>query len=205
MFQCYMFSALYKRIHSTTCNIICIIMFCLFLKFLVIILILTRIRSHKFGQYSLHYFCLIRDLKPRNIMISQTGTAKICDFGISRIKEHTYLTTENLDRGTAPYMAPECFSRDCGLTEKCDIYSFGVVLYECVTGLMPWAECRDPFVIAYQVGALKRRPTFPESLSIPDPLKTLIETCWHANPAQRPTSSDVLHVLCCVQSQLENN
>ena len=103
-------------------------------------------------------------------MINGAGTAKICDFGISRIKEHTFLTTKKLDIGTAPYMAPECFS-GCGTNEKCDIYSFGIILHECVTGLKPWVDCPHPFNVAYQVSCLNNRPPFPRSAQVPELVK----------------------------------
>jgi len=54
------------------------------------------------------------------------------------MKAHTYIMTKHADAGTIAYMAPECFAGEFGVTEKSDVYSLGVLLWECITGSRPW-------------------------------------------------------------------
>ena len=137
-------------------------------------------------------------------MISSTGQAKIGDFGISRFKQETYLSTKHLDVGTIAYMAPECFLGDGrGITEKCDIYSFAIILWECLTGERPWSKCPNQVGIISQVVVLDTRPEFPKSVAIPESLKRLIRSCWRKNPRERPSSGEILKKLTDTHHQLQ--
>lgn len=103
-----------------------------------------------------------RDLKPGNILLNSSGVAKIADFGISRMKAATYLKTQHAEVGTVAYMAPECFSSEWGISEKSDVYSLGVILWECVTGQRPWSEYGHQMAIVFQVVQCDRRLPFPK-------------------------------------------
>ena len=155
------------------------------------------------GLWYLHPSVVHRDLKPQNIMLSSSGTAKIGDFGISRIKQNTYLSTKHYDAGTVTYMAPECFSSAGGVTEKSDIYSLGIILWECLTGLKPWANCAHQLGIIYQVIQCNNRPEFPKNSAIPESLKRLVKSCWRTNPRERPSSGDILKKLTGLLNRLQ--
>lgn len=83
----------------------------------------------------------------------------LADFGLSRMKVHTYLSTQHVTAGTAGYMAPECFE-GAAVGEKADIYSLGCMLWECVMGERPWKGL-NVVQVAYQVRTLGRPSLFP--------------------------------------------
>jgi serine/threonine protein kinase len=87
-----------------------------------------------------------RDIKPANILISKKGEVKLTDFGIAHDKaiDTDGLTKEGMTLGTPSYMAPEQF-RDAGSVDgRADVYSAGVLLYECLTGRKPFAGSSLP-------------------------------------------------------------
>ncbi|MDB5306030.1 MAG: hypothetical protein JWO38_232 [Gemmataceae bacterium] len=79
-----------------------------------------------------------RDLKPSNLMITREGTLKLTDFGIAKDTDVTALTGANSTIGTAAYMSPEQCKGDRNLTNKSDLYSLGIVLFELLTGRKPF-------------------------------------------------------------------
>ncbi len=107
-----------------------------------------------------------RDLKPHNIMIDRDGNAKIMDFGIARSLHAKGLTAAGLTIGTPEYMSPEQ-AEARALDRRSDIYSLGVILYEMVTGRVPF-EGETPLSIA-----LKHRTEPPRD---PKQLNTQIST-----------------------------
>jgi len=90
-----------------------------------------------------------RDIKPGNIMVDQNGTAKLTDFGISRIKnEQTRITRTMASMGTPDYMAPEQTTDVKTADARADIYALGIVLYELIAGKVPKGAFNPPSVAA---------------------------------------------------------
>lgn len=130
------------------------------------------------------------DLKPQNILLDKNGRAKVADFGIAKFKKGTYvdLTSAPMMNGTPSYMAPELFSAG-HVSEKCDIYSLGMLIWECVSRSEPWKELEFPVQVVMAVAVQTRRPEIPAEC--PKPLERLIRRCWSEEPWRRPSGSEI--------------
>nr|CAB3446747.1 unnamed protein product [Digitaria exilis] len=114
-----------------------------------------------------------RDLKSPNLLVDRKYTVKVCDFGLSRLKANTFLSSKTA-AGTPEWMAPEVL-RDELSNEKSDVYSFGVILWELMTLQQPWSNLNPAQVVA-AVGFKGRRLEIPSTV---DPkVAALIESCW---------------------------
>ncbi|XP_010511759.1 PREDICTED: serine/threonine-protein kinase pakF-like [Camelina sativa] len=130
-----------------------------------------------------------RDLKSSNLLVDRNWTVKVADFGLSRIKHETYLTTNG--RGTPQWMAPEVLRNEAA-DEKSDVYSFGVVLWELVTEKIPWENLNAMQVIG-AVGFMNQRLEVPKDV---DPQWiSLMESCWHSEPQCRPSFQELMDKL----------
>ena len=99
------------------------------------------------GLAEAHHLGVVhRDLKPQNIMIDSEGNTRIMDFGIARFLEGEGVTTQGVLIGTPDYMSPEQAEME-GVDQRSDIYSLGVILFEMVTGRVPF-EGKTPLSIA---------------------------------------------------------
>ncbi len=131
-----------------------------------------------------------RDLKPQNIMITEGGRAKVMDFGIARFVEASGLTVTGVMIGTPDYMSPEqAGGRDAD--QRSDLYAVGVILFEMVTGDVPFHGDT-----AFSV-ALKQRseaPPDPGRLNpaIPESLRQLILACMEKDREKRYQTSEEL-------------
>ncbi|CAI9267719.1 unnamed protein product [Lactuca saligna] len=129
-----------------------------------------------------------RDLKSSNLLVDKNWTVKVGDFGLSRVKHHTYLKTKS-GRGTPQWMAPEIL-RNEEADEKSDVYSYGVVLWEITTEKIPWNDL-NPMQVIGAVGFMNRRLEIPKDV---DPLwASLIQSCWCSEPQSRPTFQEILN------------
>ena len=142
-----------------------------------------------------------RDLKPQNILLSRDGHAALTDFGIAKHKPGDFLTTKNIGAGTSAYMAPELFGGG-GITERVDQYAFAVVLWEMLTGQLPW-KGMAALQIIMSVAVQRQRPPLPHTC--PRKLRALIEELWHQDPASRPSCMVVRHRLFELRGEEEAN
>ncbi|KAG9457839.1 hypothetical protein H6P81_002347 [Aristolochia fimbriata] len=137
-----------------------------------------------------------RDLKSSNLLVDKNWTVKVGDFGLSRLKRETYLTTKT-GKGTPQWMAPEVLRNEPS-DEKSDIYSFGVILWELVTEKIPWENLNSMQVIG-AVGFMHQRLEVPSDL---DPRwASIIQSCWHSDPNCRPTFQELLEKFKDLQKQ----
>ncbi|KAJ0940658.1 putative protein kinase TKL-CTR1-DRK-2 family [Helianthus annuus] len=131
-----------------------------------------------------------RDLKSSNLLVDKNWNVKVGDFGLSRIKHETYLTTKT-GKGTPQWMAPEVL-RNEQADEKSDVYSFGVVLWELTTEKIPWDTLNSMQVIG-AVGFMNQQLDIPKDV---DPQwASLIESCCCSEPQSRPTFQEILDKL----------
>lgn len=133
-----------------------------------------------------------RDLKPSNIMVDRDGNARIMDFGIARTMKAPGMTGEGMVIGTPEYMAPEQAEAK-GVDQRSDIYSLGVILYEMVTGQLPFSG-DTPLSIA-----MKHKSETPEdpkihNAQIPDDLSHLILKCLEKDKGKRYQNADEVRV-----------
>ena len=130
-----------------------------------------------------------RDIKPQNIMVLPDGNIKVMDFGSARAK-NSHLTQDNNVLGTAHYVSPEqTRGQDLGPTS--DIYSLGVVMYECATGQVPFDGDDAISVALKQVNEL---PVPPSQINpgVDGDLERIILKCMEKDPANRFQTADEL-------------
>lgn len=137
----------------------------------------------------LHPTVVHRDLKSQNVLLDSNMRAKVCDFGIAKFKDKTLLTTVNSQAGTPAYMAPELFAAG-EISEKVDVFSYGVLLWECFTGCVPWGELSTPMQVIFAVGVQKQRLPIPPHC--PTFLSNLMQDCWKQEAEERPSFSQIL-------------
>ncbi|VFQ94402.1 unnamed protein product [Cuscuta campestris] len=127
-----------------------------------------------------------RDLKSPNLLVDNDWNVKVCDFGLSRLKHNTFLSSKST-AGTPEWMAPEVLRNEPS-NEKCDVYSFGVILWELATMRLPWSGM-NPMQVVGAVGFQNRRLEIPKEL---DPLVArIIWECWQMDPNLRPSFAEL--------------
>nr|XP_056717438.1 mitogen-activated protein kinase kinase kinase 20 isoform X2 [Euleptes europaea] len=129
-----------------------------------------------------------RDLKSRNVVIAGDGVLKICDFGASRFHSHT---THMSLVGTFPWMAPEVI-QSLPVSETCDTYSYGVVLWEMLTREVPFKGL-EGLQVAWLVVEKNERLTIPSCC--PRSFAELMHQCWEADPKKRPSFKQIISIL----------
>ncbi|XP_050220617.1 serine/threonine-protein kinase EDR1 [Mercurialis annua] len=131
-----------------------------------------------------------RDLKSPNLLVDKNWNVKVCDFGLSRLKHNTFLSSKST-AGTPEWMAPEVLRNEPS-NEKCDVYSFGVILWELSTLRLPWSGM-NPMQVVGAVGFQNRRLEIPKDI---DPLVgRIIWECWQTDPNSRPSFAELTTAL----------
>ena len=125
-----------------------------------------------------------RDVKPGNLLITPEGRVKITDFGIARIADQVPLTATGQVMGTVQYLAPEQASGHTA-TAATDIYSLGVVAYECLAGKRPFTGESQ---VAIAMAQINDAPP-PLPTDIPEPVRNLVMACLAKDAAGRPETA----------------
>jgi abelson tyrosine-protein kinase 1 len=128
-----------------------------------------------------------RDLKPSNVLIQGNGRALIGDFGSSRLASDDATLTEQ--SGTVHYAAPELFDEFGELTDKVDVWAFGLILYEIVTGPAVFPLSLQPFEVIRKMRR-RDRPMIPEECG--QYMEGLIGRCWSEDASTRPSFEEIL-------------
>lgn len=129
---------------------------------------------------------LHRDLKPENILVRSDGCVKISDFSLAALHGSTRLTYHHAVVGTPAYMSPEQAAGQ-PVDERSDLFSLGTILFEAAAG-------RNPFAADDVISTLKRvRESDPfaeeKRLSVGEPLRGVIASCWSKDPDERPKNA----------------
>lgn len=146
----------------------------------------------------LHPSIVHRDLKPSNVLLTKAH-AKIADFGVSRWKDNTFLSATS-GCGTVTYTAPEILCNEL-VNEKADVYSFGVLLWECLTVQRPWKQHTIPVHVILAVAVKKQ--TLPLHPEWPRKLTQLLTACLSHDPRLRPSFLELLQLLAIVRQELQ--
>ena len=126
-----------------------------------------------------------RDIKPANLLLGPDGQLKITDFGIAHAAGSAPLTRTGTLVGTPGYLAPERAAGRPAIPAS-DLYSLGIVAYECLTGSVPFGG--TPLEVA---AAHRERPLPPLPRHVPHPVAALVADLTGKDPGERPASADV--------------
>ncbi|XP_057704118.1 mitogen-activated protein kinase kinase kinase 21 isoform X1 [Corythoichthys intestinalis] len=154
------------------------------------------------GMHYLHEEAVVihRDLKSSNVLLLETienddigrKTLKITDFGLAR---EWHKTTKMSAAGTYSWMAPEVI-KSSTFSKGSDVWSYGVLLWELLTGEVPYRGI-DGLAVAYGVAVNKL--TLPIPSTCPEPFARLMEECWDQDPHVRPSFSCILEQLSAIE------
>ncbi|SKB00065.1 serine/threonine protein kinase [Agreia bicolorata] len=125
-----------------------------------------------------------RDIKPGNLLITPDGRVKITDFGIARIADQVPLTATGQVMGTVQYLSPEQASGQSA-SPTTDVYSLGIVAYECLAGKRPFTGESQVAIAMAQIN--ETPPDLP--ITVAEPVRNLVLSCIAKKPDDRPSST----------------
>ncbi|KAK6924548.1 ACT domain [Dillenia turbinata] len=142
------------------------------------------------GMNYLHQNKIIhRDLKTANLLMDENEVVKVGDFGVARVQSQSGVMTA--ETGTYRWMAPEVIEHR-PYDHKADVFSFGIVLWELLTGEIPYSYL-TPLQAAVGVVQKGLRPTIPRHSN--PKVSQLLERCWQQDPNLRPNFSEIIEIL----------
>jgi serine/threonine protein kinase len=151
------------------------------------------------GLGEIHQKGLIhRDLHINNILMNETNTC-ITDMGLCRPANSD--ASEKTNYGVLPYMAPEIL-RGKKYTQAADIYSFGIIMYEIISGLPPYYDVAHDAILTISI-CKGQRPEF--KIKVPQLIIDLINRCLDANSSARPTAEEIKSILCTWWKEIDDN
>ncbi|HEY3470045.1 MAG TPA: protein kinase [Amycolatopsis sp.] len=125
-----------------------------------------------------------RDVKPGNILIDETGTAKITDFGISRAAGDMTLTATGLIGGTPAYLAPE-LARGADPVPSSDVFALGATLYQAIEGTTPYGNSTNQLALLYAAANGQINPPVQAGAAT-----ALLMSLLRSEPAERPSMAE---------------
>lgn len=140
------------------------------------------------------------DIKPHNILMMPDGSAKVADFGIARAVTESTMTYSGNVVGSVHYFSPEQ-ARGTKVTPKSDVYSLGIVLYEMLTGQLPFTG-ETPVSVAVKQVQEEPVPVRKLDPSIPPVVEALVSRAMSKDPNMRPTSAEFVREITQAQQML---
>ncbi|XP_020112393.1 serine/threonine-protein kinase STY46-like isoform X2 [Ananas comosus] len=152
------------------------------------------------GMSYLHQNNIVhRDLKAANLLLDENEVVKVADFGVARVKSETGVMTA--ETGTYRWMAPEVIEHK-PYDHKADVFSFGIVMWELLTGKIPY-EYLTPLQAAVGVVQKGLRPLIPKDIH--PKLAHLLEECWQQDPSKRPEFTELLATLQQIAKEIDEH
>ena len=138
---------------------------------------------------------LHRDIKPENLMFSGTGALKVTDFGIAKVVggEETMATRAGEVVGTPAYIAPEQ-ARGGDLSPATDVYAVATMLYELLSGQLPFADDGDAMALMFKHAFEQPEPLLDKAPAVPGPVAAVVMSGLATDPAERPQSAEAFGV-----------
>jgi eukaryotic-like serine/threonine-protein kinase len=150
--------------------------------------------AHRIGGGAAQDAVVHRDVSPSNTLVSSAGEVKLTDFGIARAVRGPKYTRTGIVKGKVPYMAPE-YARSARLDPRSDLFSLGVLLYECACGERPHDGATELETLE-RAGRGQRASLAERAPAVPPPLVEIIECLLEPDPELRyQTASDLLEAL----------
>lgn len=129
-----------------------------------------------------------RDISPDNLLVSRNGTVKIVDFGIAKVSSEPSRTKTGVIKGKLAYMPPEQLARE-PLDRRTDVFALGVVLYELITGVMPFDATSEVTIIQAIMNGEPLERAGSRQPDVPSELDAIIAKCLEKNPDRRFASA----------------